>query len=269
MTMFYLGTGRPGWLGTMDVPLMVSRRQLARYRVLPRARAPWLLDSGGFTELGRHGRWTITAAEYVAVVRRYALEVGRLAWAAPQDWMVEPSMVARTGLTVAEHQRRTVDNLLELRGLAPDLPFVPVVQGWTPDDYRRCHELYAAAGVELELEPVVGVGSVCRRRSSEHAAAEQAIRWLQPRCGSLHGFGVSLEGLARYADALGSCDSQAWSSRGRYGCEHRADCSRPVARHGGGYLPRNCPGCALAYRAHLLGGGARPTLFTSSMKAAA
>lgn len=51
------------------------------------------------------------------------------------EWLCEPWMVAKTGLTVAEHQRRTVDNLVQLRGLAPDLPIVPVVQGWTVADY--------------------------------------------------------------------------------------------------------------------------------------
>jgi hypothetical protein len=48
--------------------------------------------------------------------------------------MCEPFMLAKTGLTVAEHQVRAVTNYLELRGLAPDLPFVPLLQGWSRDD---------------------------------------------------------------------------------------------------------------------------------------
>ncbi len=36
-----------------------------------------------------------------------------------------PIRFAGTGLTVAEHQRRTVTNYAQLRDLAPDLPFVP------------------------------------------------------------------------------------------------------------------------------------------------
>ena len=47
--------------------------------------------------------------------------------------MCEPFMLAKTGLTVAEHQARTVANYLELRSLAPELPFVPVLQGWSLD----------------------------------------------------------------------------------------------------------------------------------------
>src|SRR6266536_2188786 len=134
---FLLGTHHPGWLATAAVPLFVSDRRLRAYRRLPRAAANWALDSGGFTELATHGSWEHgpTPAQYVARVRRYARDVGRMAWAAPQDWMCEPFILAKTGLSVAEHQARTIANYLRLRNLAPDLPFVPVLQGWTLADY--------------------------------------------------------------------------------------------------------------------------------------
>jgi hypothetical protein len=67
---FYLGTHRPRWLATLDVPLFVSRRTLASLRTPPRARAQWALDSGGFTELTMHGRWTVSAADYAREVQR-------------------------------------------------------------------------------------------------------------------------------------------------------------------------------------------------------
>jgi hypothetical protein len=130
------------------------------------------LDSGGFTELDtprQLGSRTDPAA-YVAVVRRYRDEIGQLAWAAPQNWMCEPWIIAKTGLSIVEHQRRTVENYLTLRALAPDLPFVPVVQGWQINDYLTCVELYAAAGVDLAAAPVVGLGSVCRRQATDEAA---------------------------------------------------------------------------------------------------
>ncbi len=34
---------------------------------------------------------------------RYRDEIGCLLWAAPHDWMCEPWITAKTGLTVAEH----------------------------------------------------------------------------------------------------------------------------------------------------------------------
>lgn len=215
---FWMGTHMPHWLELVDFPLFVSHRRLGRRRTLPRACAPWALDSGGFTELSMYGRWVTTPEAYVAAARRYRDEIGRLEWASPMDWMSEPWIVAKTGLSVAEHQRRTVDSFLRLCDLAPDLPFVPVIQGWQLGDYLRSVDLYAAAGVDLTTLPVVGLGSVCRRQGTgEIGLIVSTLADLGLR---LHGFGVKTEGLAEYADGLASADSMAWSFRGRHvpGC---------------------------------------------------
>ena len=66
---FFLGTHQPHWLARTEVPLFISHRALARRsprRPLPRARGPWALDSGGFTELSTYGEWRTTPAAYVA-----------------------------------------------------------------------------------------------------------------------------------------------------------------------------------------------------------
>jgi hypothetical protein len=206
------------WLRLVDFPLFVSHRRFTRLKRLPVARADWALDSGGFTELSMFGEWRTSSADYVAAVRRYRDEVGRLAWASPQDWMCEPFMIAKTGLSVAEHQRRTVENYVRLRDMAPDLPFVPVLQGWTLDDYLACVEQYERAGVDLLAEHTVGVGSVCRRQHAADVAA--IISELHSRGLRLHGFGVKTRGLRSYAPLLASADSMAWSFRGRHepGC---------------------------------------------------
>lgn len=223
---FYLGTHQPSWLAReLGVPLLVSHRRLADRRTLPRATGRWALDSGGFTELSLHGRWRSDTATYVAAVRRYAEEIGNLDWAAPQDWMCEQSVLGRTGLTVREHQLRTVRNFIRLRELAPELPFVPVLQGWTTADYECCADLYEQAGVHLECEPLVGVGTVCRRQHK--AVIERTMRIFASRNLALHGFGVKLVGLGKYAETLSSSDSMSWSRRGRYvaGCtpSHRTE----------------------------------------------
>jgi hypothetical protein len=236
MTRFFLGTHLPHWLALPDVavPLFISDRRLRRYRRLPRAVTIWALDSGGFTELARHGTWDHgpTPAEYVARVRRYRDEIGHLAWAAPQDWMCERHIIAKTGLSVAEHQRRTVDNYLRLRDLAPDLPIIPPVQGDTTTDYLRCVDRYANRGVDLTRAELVGVGSICRRQSS--AQLGDILTGLH-RVGvtRLHGFGVKTQGLAQYGHLLVSADSMAWSAHARRrpalpGCAHRtcANCRR-------------------------------------------
>ena len=209
----YLGTHEPGWLARSPVPLMVSHRRLGRRPCHARAAVPWVLDSGGFTELAMHGGWVTTPAAYVTAARAHSAEQGPFVWAAPQDWMCEPSMLARTGLTVAEHQRRTIASVLELRHRAAELPWIPVLQGWTLDDYLRHADAYAAAGVDLAGEATVGLGSVCRRQATTEIAALVGRLSLSFR---LHGFGVKGSGLARYGSWLTSADSLAWSYGARF-----------------------------------------------------
>jgi len=102
-----------------------------------------------------------------------------------------PLRFVGTHLSVAEHQARTVANLTQLRELAPDLPFIPVLQGYTLPDYLRCADLYAAAGIDLTREPLVGLGSVCRRQATREVHA--IVTAIHARgITRLHGFGVHL-----------------------------------------------------------------------------
>lgn len=216
---FFLGIHQPIWLTRVhNVPLLVSHRRLGHRRTLPRAVTEWALDSGGFTELQLHGSWQTDERSYVRAARRYASEIGNLSWCSPQDWMCEQRILKRTGLTIRQHQQRTVRNFVRLRDLAPDLPWVPILQGWTLDDYNRCADLYESAGIDLASEARVGVGTVCRRQHK--ADVERIMRVFATRNLRLHGFGVKIGGLSQYAEALSSSDSMAWSRRGRYvrGC---------------------------------------------------
>lgn len=243
---FYLGTHEVSWLerreftGSWPVPLFVSHRRLALRRTLPRPRTPWAVDSGGFSELSMFGGWKTSPAEYVTAVREYA-RIGNLEWAAPQDWMCEPVMLAKTGLSVEEHQRRTVANFLELKRLDDYMPFVPVLQGWRLSDYERCARMYADAGVDLAAEPLVGLGSVCRRQATSEIG--ELVECFAERGLRLHGFGVKQSGWRRYGHLLRSADSMAWSFDARR--------SPAIA----GHLHRNCANCpawALQWRERML-----------------
>jgi hypothetical protein len=242
---FYLGTHQVNWLWDQRfaaVPLFVSFRRLRGRPRLRGAVAPWAMDSGGFTEISMHGCWTTSVAQYVDEVRRIVERVGVPEWIAPQDWMCEPIMLERTGKTIEEHQRLTVANLLELRKLAPALPIVPVLQGYSHASYLRCLAMYEAAGLDLRAEPIVGVGTMCRRQGTEEA--EAILRDLAGRGLRVHAFGAKITGLRRYASALESSDSLAWSFNARkhppmLGCRHKS-CS-------------SCPRWALRWREKTLG----------------
>ncbi len=244
MQTFWLGTHRPQWLSRLDVPLFLSRITLSeRVSKYPRALAPWALDSGGFSEIAAHGKWTISPFQYVDEVRRFDREIGKLEWAAVQDWMCEPVMLQKTGLSIAEHQLRTTHSYETLQHIAPDMPWTPVLQGWGRDDYMRHLDLYDRRGHNLFNRPIVGIGSVCRRQST--VEAEQIIREISGLGIPLHGFGFKVLGLRRVADAIASADSMAWSFNARKnpplpGCTHK-NCA-------------NCEKYALLWREKLLAG---------------
>jgi hypothetical protein len=242
-----LGTHRAGWLEMTTVPLFISRTRLEKRRTLPVARGVWALDSGGFTQLDRPPhRWTLSPDDYAAFVARCAEEIGGLAWAAPQDWLCEPWIVDKTGLSVREHQERTVQNYLDLRDRGP---FIPVLQGWDEDDYHRCVDLYTEAGVDLASAPLVGLGTVCRRQDTPVIA--QIVGTLAGRGLRLHGFGMKSRGVARVGHLLESADSLAWSARARNEWHHekRRLCGRD---HRGGCA--NCLPWALRWRDRIVDG---------------
>jgi hypothetical protein len=270
---FYLGTHKPHWLWTPGmeyltpgIPLFVSYRRLLDKAAWKPAARDWALDSGGFSELARHGRWTITPREYAAGVARAVHEIGRLAWAAPQDMMCEEGIIyggrvgkvtaPGTGLDLRTHQHLTMLNYVSLVNLWPEYsdapcPFIPVLQGWALHEYIRCAELYRAAGVDLAALPLVGLGSVCRRQSGiriGHIAGYFADNGI-----ALHGFGVKVEGLELYARHLASCDSTSWSydayRLGRpafAGCAHQtcSNCPRYAAQWYADHAPRGTYGLA-------------------------
>lgn len=249
------------------------------------------------------GQWTLSPEAYAIEVRRYRDEIGRLDWAAPQDWMCEAQVInglvrkrnpkakrppainliewkrwARTrleqehheglaatlaetevlgddaevvfhgtGLSVEEHQRRTVDNYLRLREIAPDLPWAVVLQGWRLADYIRHVEMYRAAGVDLHAAPAVLFGTMCRREATEEAAA--IIRHLHDVYGIRgHGLGLKRGGLERVGHLLASADSLAWS----YGARRDPPLPECIAA---GEKHKNCANCAryaMRWRAQVL-----------------
>lgn len=238
---FFLGTHQPHWLGTLSVPLCIARQRLVRRRTFPRANVPWMLDSGAFSQIAAHGRWTISSRAYATEVRHLAAEIGKLVQVAPQDWMCEPGMIQKTGLSVRRHQSLTVDNYLDLLDLGVEGIF-PVLQGWTSDDYIRHVDEYDRRGVQLDRLPLVGIGSICRRQAEDeisnilHKVAGLSIK--------LHGFGVKMKGVAKAGCSLNSADSMAWSYNARRNprlsnCTTHKNCS-------------NCEKWALAWRTKFL-----------------
>ncbi|MFD4477372.1 hypothetical protein ACFWPU_14845 [Streptomyces sp. NPDC058471] len=248
---FYLTTHKRHWLRLTDVPLFLKCQHFDRAIKWDEAQGPYAIDSGGFMDLKDNGTWTRTPRQYVTDLRRIWEHVGPYDWAAPQDWMCEDAIInggtfggqhfVGTHLSVREHQRRTVQNFLELRSLAPELKIRPVVQGDNIPAYEDCLEMYDKAGVDLRKEPTVGLGSVCRLQSTKKGA--EIVTAMAAHGLRLHGFGFKILGLERVGHLLASADSAAWSAHAR---------RRPPLP---GHTHKNCANCidyALKWRQRVI-----------------
>lgn len=258
---FWLGTHKPDWVADETMPaLFLSRTELARKKRWPTIRcAAVAVDSGGFSEVGKHGRWEPTIVEFADFVYRCAEWGAR--WVGAMDWVCAPPALEASGHTVDTHQALTVEFYANLRALldaqAPGLGrmVTPVVQGWTVDQYVACLGRYERAGVLLDDQPLVGVGSLVR---DDHQTVADILVELAQADLRIHAFGVHRQALAAaltrgamdwrpageawHPTGVVSFDSMAWSYAARARklrlpqCDHKAaNCS-------------NCPTWALEWR---------------------
>lgn len=175
----------------------------------------WILDSGAFTTIDKYGYYPETPEVYAAQIKRWSTN-GNLLAAVSQDYMCEAHMLAKTGLSIAEHQRLTIERYDAL--IACDtggVQIIPVLQGYAPQDYVEHIRQY---GDRLTPGMWVGVGSVCKR-NGDPAAIEDvllAIKRERPDI-RLHGFGVKTTALRSgvVRDLLHTADSMAWSFAAR------------------------------------------------------
>ncbi len=206
---FFTGCHIPSWLAYTTIPLFVSHTRLKGRKTFPCAICSWSLDSSAFSEIEKHGEFITSPTDYVAAARLYTQEIGKPQFAGIQDWMCEVPMLKKTGLSIREHQRRTIVSYQTLKSIAPEINWLPTLQGYSRDDYNRHLDDYTDAGIDLLQFERVGLGSVCRRQATTeifnvvYSLASQGLR--------LHGFGIKLLGLARCKDYLVSADSMAWS----------------------------------------------------------
>ena len=176
----------------------------------------WIMDSGAFTTVTKHGGYPEGVEVYAEIIRRFA-GCGTLLAAVAQDYMCESFVLERTGMTVAEHQRLTVERYDALLVCdTADVPIMPVLQGYEPSEYVDHLRMY---GDRLTPGMWVGVGSVCKRNRNPGSvvAVLEAIYAERPDL-RLHGFGVKITALRneRVRELFHTVDSMAWSFAARY-----------------------------------------------------
>ena len=175
----------------------------------------WIMDSGAFTTIAKHGFYPEPVSEYAKQIKRWKGN-GNLVTAVAQDYMCESHMLAKTGLTIPDHQRLTIERYDALLAEDTGVYIMPVLQGYEPEDYERHLDMY---GSRLAYGAYVGVGSVCKRNANP-SSVEQVLKAILAKRPDLklHGFGVKTTALswAGVRDSLYSADSMAWSFAARY-----------------------------------------------------
>jgi hypothetical protein len=182
----------------------------------------WMLDSGAFTQVTKYGHHRTSPDEYARRVRRFYYSDDSLACAVIQDWMCEPFVLERTGLTVALHQHLTTVNwtllTAALRDLHCPVTLMPVIQGYEPHEYVDHLKRYRDCSLPLSRGTWVGVGSVCKRNSTPASVMRvlDAVKSFRPDL-RLHGFGLKVTAFSwpEVLCNLYSADSMAWSMAAR------------------------------------------------------
>ncbi len=167
----------------------------------------WFLDSGAFGSFFYDGGFNITLDQYIDFVDRVKPDY----WIS-MDMPCEPHII-QSPLNTHERIEFTIDNTKILA--KTNLPgFVPVIQGWTVDDYLYCANRMKFEGL---IRPYMAVGSLCRRGSQKDivailAALKQSLPHTQ-----FHGLGTKINALiynnGEAMNYLDSLDTSAWQFR--------------------------------------------------------
>lgn len=211
MNGFYIGLHHPStawpFLRSM-ITVMALRDRQSNFRV-----NRWIMDSGAFTQISKHGKFLLSPDDYLQQIERWR-SCGSLEAASIQDWMCEPFILQKTGKTIEEHQALTCESYVYLSERT-NVYILPVLQGYEPRDYVRHVREYAFL---LVVGAWVGVGSVCKRNGNPDAVEDVLLAIKSERSDlRLHGFGLKKTAFERESirSMLFSADSMAWSYAGR------------------------------------------------------
>jgi len=132
-------------------------------KFLPGTYDRWL-DCGGYTVLNKHGDYPWSMAAYANLVA-----ILRPDYYATMDYPCEPSITRSLHLETNEARiQATVANAVafasEYEPMIDGPQMVPVIQGWSLDEYLYCLRLYQDAGLIREY---MAVGSMCTRSNNE------------------------------------------------------------------------------------------------------
>ena len=225
----------PGAAFDLEAPVLVSANSLwddkrKRFREPGSAITDLdvALDSAGFVAMHLYGGYRWTVEQYVELAGLWGWT-----WWSAMDLACEPEL-AGDQAAINDRIWGTAYNLAYCRKVARTwreagadwlTDPMPIVQGWTADDYERCVDLFDDV-LDGEWPEMIGVGSVCRRHLHGPAGLLTILGRLDavlPPHVKLHLFGVKSQALAALANhpRVVSVDSLAWDEGARRDARQR------------------------------------------------
>jgi len=146
------------------------------------------IDSGGFSSSLLSGEYTKSDDEYLWHVEELQPDYFAL-----RDYPCEPELLKQHGRTVEMHQEMTLEHHLQLLDKLDNYDitgdWVPVLQGWTLEEYLDCVDLFREHGLLCDY---VAIGSVCRRGSQNEIRRIISVVKHQIGGRRLHAFGLNV-----------------------------------------------------------------------------
>jgi hypothetical protein len=110
------------------------------------------LDSGGFTAARKWGQYPWSAADYARWARTLVAE-RPVDWGAIMDYACEPGVNRETWATNQQRIAATITQARRCLDAAPELPWLPVVQGYTVDTARGWLPITSNASRSCKTDP--------------------------------------------------------------------------------------------------------------------
>jgi hypothetical protein len=181
------------------------------------------VDSGGFTAARRWGRYPWSPEQYADFAREVSRDVP-LDFCAIMDYACEPAVDRSILRTNHERIKATIRNQAACLECAPDLPWLPVLQGDSLAE--RAFDLALRLRMGMLPTEYAGIGSVCGRGA---IAARRVVKFYTDRLpgARFHAFGMHVQALDDDAvfGALRSWDSYAWNwGRGQKDVDRPPEC---------------------------------------------
>jgi len=194
---------------------MYAKKLSLNRGMIPESTKRLFLDSGGYSFFTRWGKYPFSIEEYVIFAQSIQDEYP-LTEVAIMDFPCEPNTNRSILKSNKERIDNTVQNALSCIDYDPNLPWVPVIQGYTLNEYLYCLDLYKDAKMYHDDFHLWAIGTLCARKKLD-GIRSMVVNITDKINAPVHTFGMNYRFLKdpQIFFSIYSSDSGAWSYNGR------------------------------------------------------